>query len=254
MFPYRDENETIRTPYATYALIALNAVVWLVVQGAGSEVPLARSVCELGLIPGELTGDVPPDTQVPMGEGLVCLTDPGRQVAHVLSSMFLHGSWMHILGNMWFLWIFGNNVEDAMGRLRFLLFYLLSGVAAAFAQVAIDPASALPMVGASGAISGVMGGYVLLYPKVRVFVMVPLGSFMTSMAWPAWAMLGYWLLLQFVSGLTAIGQEGGGVAFWAHFGGFVAGVVMVKLFSRKDYVAEHQARQWRPRRLGFRQQ
>jgi membrane associated rhomboid family serine protease len=189
-----------------------------------------------------------------MGEGLVCLTDPGRQVAHVLSSMFLHGSWMHILGNMWFLWIFGNNVEDAMGRLRFLLFYLLSGVAAAFAQVAIDPASALPMVGASGAISGVMGGYVLLYPKVRVFVMVPLGSFMTSMAWPAWAMLGYWLLLQFVSGLTAIGQEGGGVAFWAHFGGFVAGVVMVKLFSRKDYVAEHQARQWRPRRLGFRQQ
>ncbi len=251
MFPYRDENETIRTPYATYALIALNAVAWLFVQGAGSEVPLARSVCNLGLIPGELTGAVPPNTQFPMGDGLVCLTDPGRQVAHVLSSMFLHGSWMHILGNMWFLWIFGNNVEDAMGRLRFLVFYLLSGVAAAFAQVAIDPASAVPMVGASGAISGVMGGYVLLYPHVRVFVMVPLGFFLTSMAWPAWAMLGYWLLLQFVSGLTALGQEGGGVAFWAHFGGFVAGVVLVKLFSRKEYVAEHQAHHWRPRRVGF---
>jgi membrane associated rhomboid family serine protease len=251
MFPYRDENETIRTPYATYALIALNAAVWLLVQGAGSEVPLARSVCNLGLIPGELTGAVPPNTRFPMGEGLVCLTDPGRQVAHLVSSMFLHGSWMHILGNMWFLWIFGNNVEDAMGRLRFLVFYLLSGVAAAFAQVAIDPASAVPMVGASGAISGVMGGYVLLYPHVRVFVMVPLGFFLTSMAWPAWAMLGYWLLLQFVSGLTTLGQEGGGVAFWAHFGGFLAGVVLVKLFSRKDYVAEHQARHWRPRRVGF---
>jgi membrane associated rhomboid family serine protease len=107
------------------------------------------------------------------------------------------------------------------------------------------------MVGASGAISGVMGGYVLLYPHVRVFVMVPLGFYMTSMAWPAWAMLGYWLLLQFVSGLTALGQEGGGVAFWAHFGGFVAGVVLVKLFSRSDYLAEHKAQHWRPRRMGF---
>jgi membrane associated rhomboid family serine protease len=251
MFPYRDENQTIRTPYTTYALIALNAAAWILVQGAGSEVPLATSVCNLGLIPGELTGSVPPNTEFPMGEGLVCLTDPGRQIGHVLSSMFLHGSWMHILGNMWFLWIFGNNVEDAMGRLRFLLFYLLTGVAAAFAQVAIDPASAVPMVGASGAISGVMGGYVLLYPHVRVFVMVPLGFYMTSMAWPAWAMLGYWLLLQFVSGLTALGQEGGGVAFWAHFGGFVAGVVLVKLFSRSDYLAEHKAQHWRPRRMGF---
>jgi membrane associated rhomboid family serine protease len=251
VFPYRDENETIRTPVATYALVALNAAAWLLVQGAGATLPLARSVCELGLIPGELTGSVAPGTRFPMGEGLVCLTDPGRQVTHVLTSMFLHGSWFHLLGNMWFLWIFGNNVEDAMGRLRFVAFYLLTGMAAALAQVVIDPRSAVPMVGASGAISGVMGGYIVLYPHVRVFVMVPLGFLLTSMAWPAWMMLGYWLLLQFVSGLTALGDTAGGVAFWAHFGGFVAGAALVKPFSRPSYVAEHQARHWRPRRLGW---
>ncbi|HEX2501388.1 MAG TPA: rhomboid family intramembrane serine protease, partial [Methylomirabilota bacterium] len=120
MFPYRDENQTIRTPYATYLFIALNVGSWLLVQGAGSTESLARSVCDLGLIPGELTGRVPPGTRFPMGEGLVCLTDPGRQTMNVLTSMFLHGGWMHLLGNMWFLWIFGNNVEDAMGHLRFV--------------------------------------------------------------------------------------------------------------------------------------
>jgi membrane associated rhomboid family serine protease len=249
VFPYRDENETIRTPYTTFALVGLNVAAWLLVQGAGSELPLARSVCELGLIPGELTRSVPAGTAFPMGEGLVCLTDPGRQSAHVLTSMFLHGSWMHLLGNMWFLWLFGNNVEDAMGRMRYVAFYLLTGVAAALTQVVLTPGSAVPMVGASGAISGVMGAYVVLYPRVRVYVMVPLGVVFTSMAWPAWAMLGYWLLLQFVSGLTVADQEGGGVAFWAHFGGFVAGVVLVKLFARADYLAEHRAHHWRPRRM-----
>src|SRR4029450_4568813 len=162
MFPYRDENETQRTPYITFLIIALNVLAWLVVQGAGASLPLARSVCNLGLIPGELTGLVPPGTRFPIGEGLVCLTDPGRQISNVLTSMFLHGSWMHLLGNMWFLWLFGNNVEDVMGRFRFVVFYLLCGLTAALAQVITNPASAIPMVGASGAISGVMGGYLLL--------------------------------------------------------------------------------------------
>ena len=251
MFPYRDENETIRTPYATFVLIALNVATWLFIQGAGSSMALARSICDLGLIPGELTLSVPPGTRFPMGEGLVCLTDPGRQVSNVLTSMFLHGGWMHILGNMWFMWIFGNNVEDAMGRFRFVVFYLLTGVGAALTQVFITPASAVPMVGASGAISGVMGAYIVLYPRVRVFMLVPLGFLLTSFAWPAWMMLGYWLVLQFVSGLTVIDKEGGGVAFWAHFGGFAAGVVLIKLFARSDYLAEHQSRRWEPRRLGF---
>src|SRR5262245_13785745 len=231
MFPYRDENETVRTPYATFVLIAINAAVWLFVQGGGmSETALARSICNFGLIPGELTLSVPVGTSFRMGERLLCLTDPGRQASHIFTSMFLHGSWMHILGNMWFMWIFGNNVEDAMGRFRFVVFYLLTGVAAALAQVVLNPASAVPMVGASGAISGVMGAYIVLYPRVRVFMVIPLGFFITSMAWPAWMMLGYWLALQLVSGLLG-NQEGGGVAFWAHFGGFVAGAALVKLFA-----------------------
>src|SRR5712692_1827989 len=168
MFPYRDENETQRVAIITGAIIALNVLSWLFVQGAGATFPLARSVCDLGLIPGELTGALPPGTRFPMGEGIVCATDPGRQLSHVLTHMFLHGSWMHLLGNMWFLWLFGNNVEDSMGHGRFVVFYLLSGVAAALLQVALSPASPIPMVGASGAISGVMGAYLVLYPRVRV--------------------------------------------------------------------------------------
>jgi membrane associated rhomboid family serine protease len=249
MFPYRDENETQRLAIVTGSFITLNVFAWLFVQGAGSSTALARSVCELGLIAGELTGSLPPGTQFPMGEGLACATDPGRQVSHVLTHMFLHGSWMHLLGNMWFLWLFGNNVEDSMGRLRFLAFYLMCGLAAAAAQIVTNPSSPIPMVGASGAISGVMGAYLVLYPRVRVYTLVPLGFFITSMALPAWVMLGYWFLIQFVSGLVDVGGEGGGVAFWAHVGGFVAGLVLVKLFARSDYVAEHQAHHWRPRRV-----
>jgi membrane associated rhomboid family serine protease len=249
MFPYRDENETQRLAIVTGSFITLNVFAWLFVQGAGSSTALARSVCELGLIAGELTGSLPPGTQFPMGEGLACATDPGRQVSHVLTHMFLHGSWMHLLGNMWFLWLFGNNVEDSMGRLRFLAFYLMCGLAAAAAQIVTNPSSPIPMVGASGAISGVMGAYLVLYPRVRVYTLVPLGFFITSMALPAWVMLGYWFLIQMVSGLVSVGGEGGGVAFWAHVGGFVAGLVLVKLFARSDYVAEHQAHHWRPRRV-----
>src|SRR5512134_643717 len=210
MIPYRDENETQRTPYVTLAVIGLNAVAWLFVQGAGSELALARSVCDLGLIPGELTGTLPPGTRFPIGDGLVCLTDPGRQVSHLVTSMFLHGSWMHLIGNMWFLWLFGNNVEDSMGRLRFVVFYLLCGLTAALAQVITNPASPIPMVGASGAISGVMGGYLLLFPTVRVFCLLILGFFVTSVALPAWMMLAYWFLIQFVSGLAAFGGDVGG--------------------------------------------
>jgi membrane associated rhomboid family serine protease len=249
MFPYRDENETQRLAIVTGTIILINVLAWLFVQGAGTSAALARSVCELGLIAGELTGSLPPGTQFPMGEGLACATDPGRQLSHVLTHMFLHGSWMHLLGNMWFLWLFGNNVEDSMGRLRFLAFYLLCGLAAAAAQIVTNPSSPIPMVGASGAISGVMGAYLVLYPRVRVYTLVPLGFFITSMALPAWVMLGYWFLIQFVSGLVSVGGEGGGVAFWAHVGGFVAGLVLVKLFARSDYVAEHQAHHWRPRRV-----
>jgi membrane associated rhomboid family serine protease len=153
---------------------------------------------------------------------------------------------------MWFLWLFGNNVEDSMGRLRFVLFYLLCGLAAAAGQVLTAPSSPIPMVGASGAISGVMGAYLILYPNVRVFTLVPIGFFITSLALPAWVMLGYWFLIQFVSGLVSFrGEIGGGVAFWAHVSGFVAGVVLVKPFAHSDYIAERQAQRWRPRRVMY---
>ena len=249
MFPYRDENETQRTPIITLLLIALNVLVWIFVEGAGATLPLAKAVCNLGLIPGELTGMVPVGTRFPIGDGLVCLTDPGPQVSHLITSIFLHGSWMHLLGNMWFLWLFGNNVEDSMGRFRFVVFYLVSGLIAALAQVVANPASAIPMVGASGAISGVMGGYLLLFPKVRVFCLLILGFFVTSVALPAWMMLIYWFLIQFVSGLAAFGGDVGGVAFWAHAGGFVAGLILVKLFAQSEYLAAHRAHHWRPQRL-----
>jgi len=248
MFPYHDENETQRTPVVTLALIAACVLVWILVQGSGADMPLARSVCELGLIPGELTLKAPPGTEYPMGEKIACYTDAGRQTTNILTSMFLHGSWMHLLGNMWFLWLFGNNIEDSMTRPRYVAFYLLAGIGAALAQVFADPMSEIPMVGASGAISGVMGAYLVLFPRVRVYTMVPLGFFMQQMALPAWVMLIYWMFLQFAGGITSIASEqGGGVAFWAHIGGFVAGVVLVKIFERRDRVAAHVAEHWRPR-------
>jgi rhomboid family protein len=251
VFPYHDENRTLRPAVVTICLIAACVLTWVLVQGAGAVEPLVTSVCNYGLIPGELTGTLPPGARFPMGEGFVCLTDPGRQTQNVITSMFLHGSWMHLLGNMWFLWLFGNNVEDAMTRSRFLAFYLLCGLAAAGLQVFAQPNSEIPMVGASGAISGVMGAYLVLFPRVRVFTLVPLGFFITSMALPAWVMLIYWMVLQFLGGFSSIGAEGGGVAFWAHVGGFVAGVVLVKVFSRSDRVAEHESRHWEPKRVGW---
>jgi membrane associated rhomboid family serine protease len=173
MIPIGDENPTLRTPIVTYLLLAALLAVWVLVQGAGFDEPrLAATVCNLGLVPGELTGAAPEGTAVPIGPGMACVVD--REPINWLTplfSMFLHGSWMHLLGNALFLWVFGNNVEDSMGRRRFLLFYLVCGLAAAATQVAVGPASPVPMVGASGAISGVLGGYLLLYPRIRIRVL-----------------------------------------------------------------------------------
>jgi membrane associated rhomboid family serine protease len=233
-------------------MVALCTLAWLFVQGAGMGVSLAASVCNLGLIPGELTQTVRAGTAFPMGEGLSCFIDPGPQYLNVLTSMFLHGSWMHLIGNMWFLWLFGNNVEDSMTRPRFVIFYLLCGLAAALAQVMAAPRSPVPMVGASGAISGVMGAYLVLYPRVRVYTFVPLGFIFTTIALPAWVMLIYWMALQLLGGLSEVGGgEGGGVAFWAHAGGFVAGAILVKLFATEKRVLAHETQHYRPRRVGW---
>jgi membrane associated rhomboid family serine protease len=235
----------------TIAIIAACVLVWLIVQGAGATMAVARSVCTLGLIPGELTMSLPAGTAFPMGDHLACVTEAGPHFAHIITHMFLHGSWMHLIGNMWFLWLFGDNVEDAMTRPRFLLFYLICGLAAAGLQVFFDPSSGIPMVGASGAISGVMGGYLVLFPRVRVFTLVPFVFFFT-VALPAWAMLLYWIGLQLVGGIGAIGAEGGGVAFWAHVGGFATGIVLVRLFARRNRTPPLRARPWpAARRAGW---
>ncbi len=241
MFPYKDDNPTIKTPIATFVLIGINALVWVLLQGMGTEPQLSQSVCDLGLVPGEVLGRLPPGTPVPGGiEG--CVTGTGNTWYTVLTSMFMHGGWLHVIGNMWFLWVFGNNVEDSMGRIRFVFFYVATGLVAAAAQTLMNPSSAIPMVGASGAISGVMGAYIILYPRVRVHMLIFLGIFITRITVPAVWMLGYWFLLQLLGGLPTLSREtGGGVAFFAHAGGFVAGMLLVGLFKNPKLMAQRLA-------------
>ncbi len=238
MFPLRDENPTLLTPWITIALIAVNVVVWIYLQGAGlSEVALAESVCRYGTIPAEITGRTGYVAGIDLGPGLPpCMFgDLGYET--VLTGMFLHGSWVHLLFNMWFLWLFGNNVEDSMGHFRYLLFYLLVGVAATGAHILAGPASPVPTVGASGAISGAMGAYLVLYPHVRIQTLFIIIFFIRMVMIPAWVVLIYWFVLQVLSGYsTPMEEGGGGVAFWAHVGGFVAGVVLVKLFENPTLV------------------
>lgn len=244
MFPVRDENPQIRVPFVTFVLIGLNAAAWFFLQGLGTEPALSWSVCRLGLIPGDLLGTI---DGVRVAQDLPCPIEGNATWLTVLTSMFMHGGWLHIVGNMWFLWIFGGNVEDSMGHVRFAFFYLICGAAAAAAQVVADVASPIPMVGASGAIGGVMGAYIILYPRVHVHMLVILGFYVTTFAVPAVAMLGYWILMQFVGGMMSVGASGGGVAFWAHIGGFVAGVVLIMLFKDERLLAQHPYRGWRQR-------
>jgi membrane associated rhomboid family serine protease len=202
MFPIRDHNPSERTPFVTWALIAANVAIFLVTWPLFSDpVALERLYTTWGLVPR--------------------LSEPETY----LTSMFLHGGVMHLLGNMLFLWIFGDNLEEEMGHLGFLGFYLAGGIAAAWLQVAADPRSEIPMVGASGAIAGVMGGYLLLFPRARVDVLLFLVIIIRIFPVPAWIMLGVWFGLQLVGGYSANSQTGG-VAYWAHAGGFVAGFLL----------------------------
>jgi membrane associated rhomboid family serine protease len=243
MFPIRDDNPHFLTPLVTYGLIAANVLAWFAVQGFGLEPALSSSVCRLGLIPGELLQTAAPGTRFAVGPNTVCIVGDVRTWYTPLTSMFMHGSWFHLLGNMWFLWIFGNNVEDSMGHLRFIAFYVLCGLTAAALQVATEPTSVIPMVGASGAIGGVMGAYVLLYPRVQVHMLVVLGLYVTTIAVPAILMLGYWFVVQLISGWASSGA-GGGVAFWAHVGGFVAGALLVLVFRDARLLERHPYYGW----------
>jgi membrane associated rhomboid family serine protease len=249
MFPIGDENPTDNRPVMTWTILALMAATWLLGQGAGgSGTALIKSVCEFGLVPGEVTRMAPLGQAVPMGAGWACLVDNSALNWFTpLTSMFLHGGWGHLLGNALFLWVFGDNVEDLMGPRRFIWFYLICGVAAAALHVALQPASPIPTVGASGAISGVMGGYLILFPKHRVRMYFPP---IFVFHFPAWLVLLWWFGLQVLAGLPELTMlqtdpsgGGGGVAVWAHVGGFVAGVLLVRKFALPDRLERRLARQ-----------
>ncbi|MEX2284316.1 MAG: rhomboid family intramembrane serine protease [Gemmatimonadota bacterium] len=233
MFPLRDDNPTLLTPVITIALIIVNVVVWLYLQGAGmSQEVLASSVCQFGSIPAELTGQMGGFEGVQLAEDLPPCEFGGLRWSSLLTSMFMHGGWLHLIGNMWFLWLFGNNVEDSMGHLRFVFFYLLTGLAGALAHVYTAPDSLIPTVGASGAISGVMGAYLLLYPRIKIETLFVIIVFIKIIPVPAWFVLGEWFALQLLSSRAP--SIGGGVAFWAHIGGFVAGLLGIKLFVNRQ--------------------
>ncbi len=217
MIPLRDTIPSRTAPVVTVALIAVNVIVFLHEAALGPY--LERFVFAYGLVPRRLV----------FWPGAPL--DPARFLP-LVTSMFWHGGWLHLLGNMLYLWIFGDNVEDKLGHLRYLIFYLAAGVAAALTQVALDPTSVLPTVGASGAIAGVLGAYLISYPRARVLTLVPIFIFPWFVEIPAFAYLIFWFLLQLLQGVGQLGMpQTGGVAVWAHVGGFIAGVVLVKLME-----------------------
>jgi membrane associated rhomboid family serine protease len=245
MIPLSVENRTVRIPWMTMLILAATFAVWIIVQGGGfptDATRLATTVCDYGMVPGEITHLARLGTAVPIGPGLDCVVDnyPINYLTPLLS-IFLHGGWMHILGNALFLYIFGRAIEDVMGPMRFLGFYLICGLAAAAAQIIVTPSSPVPTVGASGAISGVMGAYLLLFPRVRVHMFF---FFFLIFRIPAWIVLLYWFAIQVLSGLPQLNSVGegptGGVAVWAHIGGFVTGLLLVRFFERPDLLARRR--------------
>ncbi len=230
MFPIQDHNPARKTPYVTLGLIAVNVAVFL------SYWPFLTSAAEAQRF--FLNWGMTPR-----------LIMQGGHWSTVITAMFMHAGWMHIIGNMLFLWIFGDNLEDDMGHVPFLLFYLACGVGAAFTHLLMAPHSMVPTVGASGAIAGVMGGYLLLYPRARVDVLLIIVFYITMVTLPAWTMLGFWFLMQFLSGLGA-DPNVGGVAYWAHTGGFLTGIVLTLPVwlakGRRDHWRETDGRPQNP--------
>ena len=222
MIPLHDDNPTTITPIVTVATIAVAVLVFLW-QASLPEPRLMAALYAYGVVPAVLfgTASLPPE---------VAAVSPWMTI---FTSMFMHGGWMHLIGNMLFLWIFGNNVEDAMGHVRYLAFYLVCGIAAALAQSLAAPDSEIPMIGASGAISGVLGAYLLLYPRAHVLVLIPLGVYLRTMRLPAMVVLGFWFVLQLINSALADPAQGG-VAFGAHIGGFIAGMVLLPLFKHRN--------------------
>ena len=238
MIPLKDDAPRIGTPFINYTLLLLNIAAFLFEVSLNSPAR-QQLVFAFGVVPARFTvvlfnhGYVPWNLISDLGTRYV---PTAAAIVPVFTSMFLHGSWLHLIFNMWALWIFGDNVEDYLGHSLYLVLYLVSGVAAAVLHTLFNIGSAVPSVGASGAIAGVMGAYFVLFPRARVLTLVPF-FFVFFMWLPAWVVLGYWFVAQFLSGAaTSINQHGSnssGIAFWAHVGGFVAGVLLIKLFPAR---------------------
>jgi membrane associated rhomboid family serine protease len=222
MIPIRDTNPSRSVPFVNYTLIGLNVVVFLFEITLGRN--LGSVIGNFGVVPARIVSAMSAYSFEPA----VYLT--------FISSMFLHGGWMHLLGNMVFLHVFGDNVEDRFGHARYLLFYLLAGAAAAASQIFINPDSVVPMVGASGAIAGILGAYVIMYPRARVLTLIPIFFFIQFIELPAFIFLGLWFLMQLSSGVLSlnIGGDAGGVAWWAHIGGFAAGALLLPLLKKRS--------------------
>jgi len=235
MLPLRDRLPRRSPAYVTWTVILVNVLVFIW-QSALMEVGYTGVIADYGFVPYRF------------------LTAPVAEVFTLFTSMFMHESWAHLLGNMWFLWIFGDNVEDAMGSLRFIGFYLLGGIAAAFAQLAIDPSSVIPMVGASGAIAAVLGGYLTLYPRSPITVLnpIPLLWFVFGLTFelPAWFIAAEWFVVNLLGGFEAIvAGASGGIAFFAHVGGFLAGLILIRLFMiGRQHMKADVWSGWRPPR------
>jgi len=235
MIPLGDDVRPARWPVMTYLILAVTWAVWLLVQQAGFDPQvLAATVCDLGMVPGEITHRAPLGYAVPIGTGMACVIDNNPiNVLTPLLSIFLHGGWGHIIGNSIYLLVFGKGVESRMGAIRFLVFYLLCGIVAAASHIAINPTSAIPTVGASGAISGILGGYLLLFPRARIRMYFPPIFFFWI---PAVLVLLFWFGEQLLTGLPQLSamntEVTGGVAVWAHVGGFLSGAILVRLFAK----------------------
>ena len=224
MLPIRDRNPSGITPYVTYTLIGVNMLVFFGEISAGYLQPeaLRQMIMTLGMVPARVTG-------VLRGDGNLLL----HLILPAFTSMFLHGGWIHVIGNMWYLFIFGDNVESRLGRSRFLGFYLACGLCAEAAQYALNSGGEVPMIGASGAIAGVLGAYLICWPAARIITLIPIFFMITFVELPALIVLGFWFIIQFFQGATSLGADfaSGGVAYWAHVGGFAAGAALIKLLS-----------------------
>ncbi|HZR32745.1 MAG TPA: rhomboid family intramembrane serine protease [Terriglobales bacterium] len=246
MIPLRDDAPRFSTPWMNYFLIALNTAIFLAMW-AGVPAPAQVVVNVFGFVPLKITALLEGAHAIDLGGALVPVNAQSA-IIPIFTSMFLHASWLHLIGNMWGLWIFGDNVEDHLGHFAYILFYLLCGIGAAVTHTLLNLTSAVPSVGASGAIAGVMGAYFVLYPRARVLTLVPLIFFFTFWWLPAWVVLGYWFLLNFFSGAAtsvAVSSQTsagiGGVAFWAHVGGFITGMLLVKLFPVRQQRSRYAA-------------